>query len=78
MTEGLGCASANGGKDVQQLEQDREFGNKHDGPVKDLELIDNLPPSAGLDCARTLGQLTFRNLMTLTAGTFHWWTKPPL
>lgn len=50
----MGCASANGDKDVQQLEQDLDLGNKYDGRVEDLELIDNLSPSAGLDCARTI------------------------
>jgi len=59
VAEIVSCASAHGGKDVEQLEQDREFGDEHDGRVKDLELIDNLAPSVTPDRARTMGQSHF-------------------
>lgn len=44
---------------MEQLEQDREFGDEHDGPIVDLELIDNLAPSATPERARTTGQTHF-------------------
>ncbi len=59
MAEVISCASAHGGKDVEQLEQDRQFGDEHDGRVKDLELIDNLAPSATPKRACTTGPTHF-------------------
>lgn len=56
MAEVIGGATAAGGNDVEQLEQDREFGDKHDGPLKDLKLIGNLAPSVISDRAWSIGR----------------------